>query len=226
MELLRNFPELRVALTFDAEHPSRPHCPPGNAERILAHLSEAGVRGTFFVQGRWASAYPAIARRIAGDGHLVGNHSHHHARFSLLSDDGVRVDILRAHETIRDLVGRDPRPWFRLPFGDGAGDARLASVLASIGYRHVGWNVDARDWEPERSAEDVERSVVEKILGSRGDAIVLLHTWPASTSRALPRVVSRLEAAGARLVGVDEVAEDALVQDIIEGNVHEAIDGR
>ena len=33
----------RVALTFDAEHPDRPWCPPGNAERILDVLAAAGA---------------------------------------------------------------------------------------------------------------------------------------------------------------------------------------
>ena len=42
----------RVALTFDAEHPDRPGCPPGNAERILDTLEGSGVRATFFVVGR------------------------------------------------------------------------------------------------------------------------------------------------------------------------------
>ena len=50
---------LRVALTFDAEHPDRPWCPPRNAEHILDALGDAGVRATFFVQGRWAESQPA-----------------------------------------------------------------------------------------------------------------------------------------------------------------------
>jgi len=50
----------RVALTFDAEHPDRP-ARPGNDERLLDALAAAGVRATFFVQGRWAEAYPAVA---------------------------------------------------------------------------------------------------------------------------------------------------------------------
>ena len=85
--------DLRVALTFDAEHPSRPHCPPDATERLLATLAAREVRATFFVQGRWATAYPAVARRIATDGHLVGNHSHYHARLSTLTADGVVADL-------------------------------------------------------------------------------------------------------------------------------------
>src|SRR5437870_1423653 len=61
--------ELRVALTFDAEHPSRRQCPPGAAEAIINTLAELRVKATFFVQGRWATAYPDVARLIARDRH-------------------------------------------------------------------------------------------------------------------------------------------------------------
>ena len=53
----------RVALTFDAEHPDRP-APPGVAEQLLELLDRLGVPATFFVQGRWAEAFPVAARRI------------------------------------------------------------------------------------------------------------------------------------------------------------------
>lgn len=36
--------ELRVALTFDAEHPHRPWCPQGHVERILDAPHEAKLR--------------------------------------------------------------------------------------------------------------------------------------------------------------------------------------
>ena len=46
---------------------------------MLDALRQSGTRATFFVQGRWAASNPALARRIAEDGHLVGNHSKSHA---------------------------------------------------------------------------------------------------------------------------------------------------
>ena len=56
--------------------------PIGLLDDVLAGLQ---VRTTFFVQGRWAEAYPALARRVATDGHLVGHHSHYHVRMVGLS---------------------------------------------------------------------------------------------------------------------------------------------
>jgi peptidoglycan-N-acetylglucosamine deacetylase len=195
-----------VALTFDAEHPDRSSCPPGAAERILDVLAGAGIRATFFVQGRWAEAYPATARRIADEGHLVGNHSHHHARSPLFSDRGLREDVDAARAAIVQATGRDPRPWFRCPFGDGADDPRVLAVIAAAGYRHVGWHVEVEDWEPARTPEAIAADAVAGIRRHGDGAVLLLHTWPGGTFEALPRVLEDLHE-GSRFVTVDALEE-------------------
>src|SRR4029077_10539322 len=137
----------RVALTFDTEHPDRPS-ERAVEERLLDRLPARDVRATFFIQGRWAEAYPGLARRIADDGHLVGSHSHYHARMPLLTAAGLRSDIEHAERANRAATGVDPRPWFRCPFGAGAADRRVQDVVRGAGYRHVGWHVATDDWEP------------------------------------------------------------------------------
>jgi peptidoglycan/xylan/chitin deacetylase (PgdA/CDA1 family) len=195
-----------VALTFDAEHPDRSWCPPGAAERILDVLAGAGILATFFVQGRWAEAYPATARRIADEGHLVGNHSHHHARSPLFSDRGLREDVDAARDAIVRTTGRDPRPWFRCPFGDGADDPRVLAVIAAAGYRHVGWHVEVEDWEPARTPEAIAADAVAGIRQHGDGAVLLLHTWPGGTAEALQLVLKDLHE-GTRFVTVDALEE-------------------
>ena len=116
----------RVALTFDAEHPDRP-TRDGVAESILAALERTDVRATFFIQGRWAEAYPETARLIPGGGHLVGNHSNFHARMPLFSEAGLASDVRESETTIRDVTTVDPRPWFRCPFGAGHEWSRITA---------------------------------------------------------------------------------------------------
>jgi peptidoglycan-N-acetylglucosamine deacetylase len=197
----------RVALTFDAEHPSRRQCPPGAAETIVATLAEHGVKATFFIQGRWATAYPDLARAIARDGHLVGNHSHSHAPMPALSDQGLGADIDEAEGSIRTVVGVDPRPWFRCPFGEGADDPRILGALTARGYRNVHWDIAVSDWEDDRTADGVENDVIDGVLHHGDGAIVLLHTWPAPTVAALTPIVQRLRSAGCWFVTVAEVVD-------------------
>jgi peptidoglycan/xylan/chitin deacetylase (PgdA/CDA1 family) len=202
----------RVALTFDAEHPDRPSAP-GVQERLVDLLAALEARSTFFVQGRWAEAYPATARRIADEGHLVGNHSHYHARMPLLSARGLRSDIEAARVAILDATGVDPRPWFRCPFGAGVNDPRVQRFVRQAGYRHVGWHVAGVDWPVERTGGDVEEAVVRGALHHGDGCVVLLHSWPDRTEAAIPGIVARLREAGAEFVRVDALP-DALVPEL------------
>ena len=116
-------------------------------------LAERGVPSTWFLQGRWVEAEPALARRVADEGHLVGNHSFYHARMPLLTDDGLATDVREAEAVIRDATGVDPRPWFRCPFSAGDDDPRVLAASAALGYRDVGADVVLEDWEPWRTGE-------------------------------------------------------------------------
>jgi peptidoglycan/xylan/chitin deacetylase (PgdA/CDA1 family) len=193
---------VRVALTFDTEFPGRPTVP-GVEDELLAALAEAGVRATFFLQGRWARANPEQARRLAEAGHLIANHSNFHAPMDGLDDELLRRDVRKAEETIQTTTGADPKPWFRCPFGAGMEDGRVLAALAELGYQHVGWDVDPEDWNETRGGADVELLVLEGVRSRDEDTIVLLHGWPAATAGALPAILDGLGSDGVELVTVD-----------------------
>lgn len=194
----------RVALTFDAEHPDR-RSTYGAQERVLDVLDTLDARATFFVQGRWAEAYPDTAARIAKAGHLVGNHSHYHARMPQLNSKGLAWDINTAEENIIAITGADPRPWFRNPFGAGSDDPRVLKAIERAGYIHVGWTVEAFDWEPDPPMRELVDTIIEGFLTARDESVALLHTWPLRVEKALPEIVKRARDAGAQLVRVDQL---------------------
>jgi peptidoglycan/xylan/chitin deacetylase (PgdA/CDA1 family) len=189
---------LRVALTIDVEHPDRP-TRAGVTEELLEILAAQAVSATMFVQGRWAQAYPETARSIAEAGHLIGNHSHFHARMPMLTARGFRSDVQLAAAAIRDATGVDPRPWFRSPFGALGGGTVVLDHLRRLGYRNVGWHVDSRDWAS-RGPIGVTRRVVDGVLARGDGAIVLMHGWPAPDPQALARIISELRDHGAGFV--------------------------
>jgi len=197
----------RVALTFDAEHPDRPHHGE-HAAWVLDELRRLDVRATVFLQGRWVEAFPDLARRVADEGHLVGNHSFYHARMPLLTPAGFAEDVREAERAIREATGVDPRPWLRFPFGAGADAAEVVDRLPALGYRHIGWDVEVYDWDPGRSARELVDKAVEGVRRRGDGAIVLLHTWPDPVAPALAEMVERLRAEGASFVRVDELDLD------------------
>src|SRR5262249_14593450 len=158
---------------------------------------DRGVRSTWFLQGRWVEAHPETARRVAANGHLVGNHSFYHARLPLLTDDGLATDIRDAERVIRDVVGVDPRPWFRCPFSAGSDDRRVLGILAELGYRQIGENVVLEDWEPHRTGPAMMADAL-RLCPEVGDpAVLLFHAWPPGTLDALPPLIDGLRGLGA-----------------------------
>ena len=196
----------RVALTFDTEHSDRPAESEGTA-RVYDTLRDRGVRATAFIQGRWAEAYPQLARRIADDGHLIGNHSHFHAEMPLLSAEGRREDLTLSHTAVLEATGVDPRPWFRCPFGAGTHDPEVLADIAAAGYREVRWHVDPLDWEPEATAGGVETRVRDGATAHGDGVVVLMHPWTLGTGASIANIIDGLRDDGAQYVGVDELDE-------------------
>jgi peptidoglycan/xylan/chitin deacetylase (PgdA/CDA1 family) len=81
----------------------------------------------------------------------------------------------------------------------------VLEVLDGMGYRNVGWDVDHKDWQPGRTAEELVDGVVDSVVEYGDGAVVLLHVWPDATLEAMPTLISRLRDAGADPVGLDEL---------------------
>lgn len=192
----------RVALTFDAEHPDRPHRI-GGTERVLDRLHVSGVSATFFIQGRWAEAFPELARSVADRGHLIGNHSFYHARMPLLSTAGLASDVRAAERAIVAATGVNPRPWFRCPFGAGTDDPTVRAGLARLGYREIGWDVEGFDWHSGRRGRGMAREMVTATVAHGDGAVLLLHPWTTATEHGLEPLVDGLRDAGATFVHLD-----------------------
>jgi peptidoglycan/xylan/chitin deacetylase (PgdA/CDA1 family) len=157
-----------LALTFD-DGPN-----PAWTPRLLDALSSQGVKATFFMVGSHAQAEPALVRRIADAGHLVGNHAWSHRNLALTASDSVREELARTSETLEDIVGA-PIRYFRPPFG--ARRPEVLRVARWMGMTPVMWNAMTSDWE-EPSADRIVTRLTRKIerLERRGRAAnIVLH---------------------------------------------------
>jgi len=203
---------VRVALTFDTEGGfDFPEHTVGAAGwgRVLEVLHREGVPATFFLQADWLAAEPGLGRRTAGGGHLLGNHTLNHValgRFPDRLDEQVGV----ADAVARAVLPRvDLRPWFRLPYFSGDRDPAVLAGLAARGWEHVGASADSRDWDPSTAAGGPDRVLANVLAdvdqGRRDCAVVLMHTWPAATGRALPDLIAELRRRGADFCRVDEL---------------------
>jgi peptidoglycan/xylan/chitin deacetylase (PgdA/CDA1 family) len=191
--------EAKVALTFD-DGPNPPR-----TDEVLEILARAGVRATFFVIGKWVTAFPQAFERIVRAGHVVGNHSYeHHYHVS---------DYDKAEVTIANITGK------RLIFGRahafdyGALNQSLFGRLPTT--RIVDADVNPADYaqaDPARIIRGVlehealgNGSIVDLHDGSELEDIALRLSRPLPMLEALPAIIDGLRARGLTPVGLDEM---------------------
>jgi peptidoglycan/xylan/chitin deacetylase (PgdA/CDA1 family) len=191
-----------VALTFDAGNNN------GGAASILATLRATGTPATFFLNGRWVQAYPADARQIAAGGYSIGNHSADLVHFRTLGDSEARQQILDGAQIIKSVTGRDPRPWFRSPFGDL--DARTIKIVNSLGYGSIFWTVGTQGYLGSSGGQSVSSVVTRVLDGLQPGEIVILEVQANAADHstldadALPTIIREVQQRGYRFVSLDQ----------------------
>ncbi|MEB3365907.1 polysaccharide deacetylase family protein [Saccharopolyspora mangrovi] len=183
-----------VALTFD----DGPH--PASTAEVLDVLREKRVPGTFFLIGRDLAAHPELGRRIAGEGHEIGNHTYSHERMVFVTPGFVAGEIERTDSLIR-ATGFRGEITVRPPHGKKF--LALPHYLAEHHRRTITWDVEpnssaAVDADPARIVEHVVRHV-------RPGSIVLLHPhYPSGRNSrdSLGPMIDRLRDQGYRFTTV------------------------
>ena len=182
-----------VALTFD-DGPS-----PENTPRLLDMLHKRGVKATFFVVGQCAAQNPEILRRIAAEGHEIGNHSWSHPSLSKMGELGVSDQLQRTHDVIRQITGSNTK-LLRPPYGAFTVNQR-SWARQKWGYKTILWDVDPLDWKVRNAARVQTEILRQTVPGS----IVLAHDIHASTVDAMPATLDALLAKGCKFVTVSEL---------------------
>lgn len=187
-----------VALTFD-DGPN-----PDATPLILDVLADRGVKATFFILGRHAERWPDLVKRVADEGHAIGNHGFFHRKLHLKSPGYVRNDLTLGTRAIEAAGHVQPR-YFRAPHGFRS--PWVTAIARSLGQRTVGWSLGV--WDSDRPGVD---AIVERtVAGTRPGSILLLHDGDGydprgdrvQTAQALPVIIDRLHANGYRFELLD-----------------------
>lgn len=182
-----------IALTFD-DGPD-----PCQTPKILDILAEHHACATFFVLGEQADRYPHLVRRIAAEGHVLGNHTYTHFHCPELDLNGLMRQIERTDTAIQTALGADlapPPDLFRPPFGELL--PAQALYLALRRRRIAFWTRDSRDY---RGASAEAIAAVGSTL-SPGDTLLMHDRFP-NTVEALPALLEGLERRGLRTVTLE-----------------------
>lgn len=182
-----------IAMTFDDG-------PSGNlTPELLDLLAAHKIKATFFVVGQCVVQHPEIVARAAREGHEIANHSWSHPNFGKMSDEGVRRELQKTDDAIKNATGVRPT-LMRPPYGSITGRQKTW-IHDAFGYRVIIWDVDPLDWK--RPGPSVVASRI--VNGARPGSIILAHDIHGPTIDAMPAAFEQLQAKGFKFVTVSEL---------------------
>ena len=155
---------------------------------ILDVLKEYGVHATFFMGGCFADDNEELLKRIAKEGHELGNHGYFHRDHAKLSYEKNVEEIDAAGRVIKALSGVNPT-LFAPP--SGSFNKQTVRAAESLGYSVVLWSKDTVDWRD----EDADMVFKRATQGAAAGDIVLAHP-KAHTLKALPKILGYYESNG------------------------------
>lgn len=188
----------QVALTFDDGY--------GDIDRLLDKLNQHNVKATFFFVGEWMKENTALCRKMAEEGHEIGNHTYSHCKMRDLSVEERENEIRLTQEVLTDITGKDSH-FFRFPYRSL--NKELIQYIYGKGMLPIGWTIDTRDWEGLEAEQ-----ICERVLGGQKTevgSIVLMHTTGKHTAEALDLMIPALKAGGYQLVKVSELLQSATI---------------
>src|SRR5438128_7819007 len=189
-----------IAITFD-DGPSAALTP-----KLLDILAAHRIKATFFVIGENVVEHPEIVARAAREGHEIGNHSWSHPNFGKMSDEGVRGQVQRTDDAIKDATGTRPI-LLRPPYGSITA-RQQRWIHDHFGSQIIPLDVDPYDWK--RPGPSVVRNRILK--ETQPGSIVLSHDIHPGTIEAMPSTLDALEAKGFKFVTVSELIRMATPQ--------------
>lgn len=195
-EYLKNFDALyvgdanqkKIYITFDAGFEN------GNTERILDALKKHGVKATFFLVGNYFETQPELVKRMAEEGHTIGNHTYSHPDMSKIGDiQSFQTELQKNEALYRDILGSEMPKLYRPPQGKFCEEN--LKMAQQLGYSTVFWSLAYVDWytDDQPTPEQAFSKLLPRI---HPGAVVLLHSTSSTNAEILDELLTKWEEMG------------------------------
>ena len=177
-----------IYLTFDCGYEN------GYTEPILDVLKKHNAPAAFFVVGNMVESAPEIIRRMAAEGHIVGNHTFHHPDMSAIADEAAfRQELESLSALYKETTGQEMPPFYRPP--QGKYSMENLKLAHKLGYKTVFWSLAYVDWyvDDQPTAEEAYAKLLPRI---HDGAIVLLHSTSRTNAEILDDLLTKWEELG------------------------------
>lgn len=188
--------EKKITLTFDAGFDNGCHAP------ILDTLKEKGVQATFFLDGNFVRQNGELVKRMAAEGHTVGNHTLSHADMTALTDFETYRQQIDGWNELLQAQGLEPSGYFRFPCGKVS--ERALDYNEKLGLTSVFWSFAYYDWV--ETDQPVPEAALEKIMSRmHNGCVLLLHSTSKTNAEILGTLIDRLRAEGYEIVPLSQM---------------------
>ena len=189
--------EKHIYLTFDVGYEN------GNTASILDTLKKHNVSATFFVVGTYIESDPEIVKRMAEEGHIVGNHTWHHPDMSQIAAmDAFKKELEDVENAYLEVTGEEMTKFYRPPQGKYS-EANL-KMAQELEYKTFFWSLAYVDWYDDNQPSREE--AFEKLLGRiHPGAIVLLHSTSDTNALILDELIQKWEEMGYTIRSLTEL---------------------
>ena len=175
-------------LTFDCGYEN------GYTDSILDTLKKHQAPAAFFIVGNLVETAPDIVKRMAQEGHIVGNHTNHHPDMSKIADASAFQKELDDLATQYEQVTNQPLSKFYRP-PQGKFNEENLKQAQSLGYCTVFWSLAYVDWYTDN--QPTHAQAFAKLLPRiHNGAIVLLHSTSKTNAEILDELLTKWEGMG------------------------------
>ena len=185
-----------IYLTFDAGFEN------GNTAPILDALKKHQASATFFLVGNYLSTSPELVKRMAAEGHSIGNHTYHHPDMSGISTSEAFAKELTDLEMLyQEITGQPMKKYYRPPQGKySESNLKMANEL---GYKTFFWSLAYVDWYEDK--QPTKEEAFKKLIGRiHPGAVVLLHSTSKTNGEILDELLTKWEEMGYRFGSLEE----------------------
>ena len=186
-----------IYLTFDAGYEN------GCTAKILDVLKKHEVPAAFFLVGNYMEQNGDLVRRMAQEGHIVGNHTMHHPDMSKISDKGAFSKELSDLEVLyKEITGENMPKYYRPPQGNYSEEN--LKMAQELGYKTVFWSLAYVDWNND-SQPTAEQAYAKLLPRIHNGAVVLLHSTSQTNAEILDELLTKWKDMGYTFGTVEEL---------------------
>ena len=177
-----------IYLTFDCGYEN------GNTAMILDALKKHNIQATFFVVGHFLDSEPELIKRMADEGHIVGNHTYSHPDMSKITAlESFKYELEQVETLYHEITGETMVKYYRPP--QGKYSTSNLEMAKNLGYRTFFWSLAYVDWY-ENDQPTHEEAFDKLTTRIHPGAIVLLHNTSKTNAEILDDLLTRWKEMG------------------------------